>query len=700
MSRRRSFLPIAVATLAIALVLPLLQSAAPATADDPAVRVGFGVRTITPVGEPPAEWAQFFTPHPETGVWGEPYVDLDGDGCYSGVTNEDAAPVLDGEPPTGAAPEPFVDQPWNSAGDGVEVPGPYGVRGVDIYGDPDSTGKWDGVWGNAGFGAICALGANDDTLASAMVVDDGETTVAMVSLDVVGLFNIEVQRMRRELVARYPDMPIDELVVSSTHTHEGVDTMGYWGQLFLNTDGKFPAYQAFIRSQIIDAVREAWEARVPAEAKWASGAQPMGIRDSRPPFVVDGEVPSGQFVHAETGDVIGTIVNWSNHPEAQGSNNPFISSDFPTWTREYLTAATGAPAIFFTGAVGGLQTPLGVDITGPDGTRYGSSVSWERTQAIGELVAISALEALEDAPVEALPTIDAQRRVFTFDADNNVLRALSFRGVFDLPTFVGAESWGAPEDRTDGVYVDSFGPQNQTEMVRVTIGDAVFLTVPGELSPEIELGGYGRVDQTFPHWNGGEGTYEACPEADTGRPHEPVISDTYPDAEHLFVLGLGQDELGYIIPGYDFHLIEAPGDPVGDAGYPGIGPGLVPLGGLEYESCGEGHYEETVSVSSTFAPWVACVAVELSGIQPWGDEDYPACSHANTHTNPYGVRTDDLPGGQPADRFTEAEARQRMIDAIEASHGHSHLPEEHVISPDARVEEPGHTHGNGVVHEH
>ncbi|MEO2105747.1 MAG: hypothetical protein ABGZ36_08925, partial [Actinomycetota bacterium] len=33
--------------------------------------------------------------------------------------------------------------------------------------------------------------------------------------------------------------------------------MGYWGQLFLNTDGKFPAYQAFIRSQIIDAVREA-----------------------------------------------------------------------------------------------------------------------------------------------------------------------------------------------------------------------------------------------------------------------------------------------------------------------------------------------------------------------------------------------------------------------------------------------------------
>ncbi len=678
MSRRGPFLSALVAGLAAALVLPLLGVATPATAEAP-TRVGFGVRAITPVGEPPAEWAQFFTPHPTTGVWGEPYTDVDGDGCYSGATNEDLGPLLDGEPPTGAAPEPHVDQPWNSAGDGVLVPGPYGVRGVDIYGDPDSTGKWDGVWGNAGFGAICALGANDDTLASAMVVDDGDTTVAMVSLDVVGLFNIEVQRMRRELVARYPDMAIDELVISSTHTHEGVDTMGYWGQLFLNTDGKFPAYQAFIRSQVLDAIRQAWEGRVPARARWAAGAQPMGIRDSRPPFVVDGEVLSGQFVHADTGEVVGTIVNWSNHPEAQGSNNPFISSDFPHWTREHLTAQTGAPAIFFTGAVGGLQTPLGVDITGPDGTRYGSTVSWERTAAIGQLVAISALDALADAPTEPLDRVDAQRRVFTLDADNNVLRALNLRGVFDLPTFAGAQSWGAPEDRTDGVYTEAYGPQNQTEMVRVTIGDAVFLTVPGELSPEMELGGYGRVDQTFPHWNGGEGTMAACPEADTGRPYEPVLRETFDDAEHLFVLGLGQDELGYIIPGYDHHLLEA--------------GGVVPLGGLEAETCGEGHYEETVSISSTFAPWVACVAVELSGTQPWGTEEYPACAHDNMHTNPYGVRTDDVPD--------EAVARQRMREAIRASHGHSHLPEAHVVSPDAVVEEGhGHDHEVGAVHTH
>lgn len=627
------------------------------SAGDGRLQVGFGSRAITPVGEPPEEWSEYFTPHPETGLWGEPYEDLNGDGCYSGLTNEDLGPVLDGEAPPGAAPEPFVDQPWNSAGD-TQHAGVFKVREVTIVGDPDSTGKWDGLWGNAGFGAICAQGAKDDTWARAVVLQHGDRTVAMVSLDVVGLFNLEVRRAREELAARYPEMPIDELVISSTHTHEGVDTMGYWGQLFLNTDGKFPAYQAFIRSQIIDAVHEAYMARQPAMVKLAHGQPPVPIRDSRPPEVTDPEVLAAQFLTPDLQTTIGTIVNWSNHPEAQGSGNPLISSDFPHATRERLEEAFGGTAVYFSGAVGGLQTPLGVDIPG-----YGSSVSWERTYAIGDMVAESAIEALRTAPPRRIDHLDARRREFIMDADNNVLRALNVRGIFDLPTFVGAVSHGPEDQRRDGVPADRLGPQNRTEMVLVELGSAMFLTVPGELSPEIELGGFGRPD---------------CPEADTGRPYEPTIAGAY-DQEFRFVLGLGQDELGYIIPGYDFHLMHAPADVAG-------GPAVVPLGGLEVEWCGQGHYEETVSISSTFAPWVACVAVELSGSRdPWelGPQDL-ACSADNLTTNPYGVRTDITPDDGAA-------AAARLRHAIRASHGHSHLPASQTTSPDAA---PQHQHGD------
>lgn len=586
----------------------------PATDPDPdpdeittKAKVGFGKRAITPVGEPPAEWAEFFHPHPNTGVWGERYTDLDGDNCYdNGLKLSEPDGPEDVVDMLSSPREPHIDDPWNSAGDG-ENAGAFEVDGVTIYGDPQSAGKWDGVWANAGFGSRCTLGMHDDTWARAMVIEVEDETVAMVSLDVVGLFNTEVRRATKELAIRYPDLPIDQLVISSTHTHEGVDTMGYWGET-LGIDGKYPAYQAFIRSQIIDAVADAYESREKAFAKFAVTEYTMGIRDSRPPQVIDPYLLAAQFLR-EDGSTIGSVVNWSNHPEAQGSGNPYVSSDFPHGTREELEATFGGTAIYFSGSVGGLMTPLRVDIPG-----YGTEVSWERTYGLGRLVAEEAIAALATAPVEGINDLEHQRREFYMDSDNTALRALNSAGVFDLPTYAGAESWGSdPSQHSHGVYTRRDGPQFRTEMVAVQFGPALFLTVPGELFPELEIGGYGRPE---------------CPEADTGRPYEPVIAEQF-DAEYQFILGLGQDELGYIVPGYDFWLKKLPQNN-------SDGSGLLPLGALEQEDpCGEGHYEETVSASSVMAPWVTCVAAELAGKNPWATEE--ACSYENTHMHPYGI---------------------------------------------------------------
>lgn len=562
-------------------------------------KIGFGKKEITPVGAPPTAWAQYFHPHPTTGVWGERYTDLDGDTCYDPGLKVNAPPQLEGPR------EPHVDDPWNSAGDAQDAAA-FQVNGVKIYGDPLSTGKWDGVWANAGFGSRCTKGAHDPTWARAVVMEVEDETVAMVSLDVVGFFNNEVRRARRELAARYPDMQIDNLVISSTHTHEGVDTMGFWGEN-LGIDGKYPAYQAFIRSQLIDAIHDAYEAREEAFGKFAYTELTMGIRDSRPPQVIDPGLLAAQFVRAD-GSTIGTLVNWSNHPEAQGSKNPLVSSDFPHATREVLEQNLGGTAVYFSGSVGGLMTPLGVEIPG-----FGKDATWERTYEIGRLVAEAAGSALTSAPVEGINTLESERREIYMDADNNVLRALNSAGVFDLPSYAGAESWGKDGHR-DGVYTPGgAGPQFRTEMVAVELGPALFLTVPGELFPELEIGGYGRSD---------------CPAADTGRPYEPVIAEQF-EQKYQFILGLGQDELGYIVPGYDFWLKHVPQTE-------GDGNGLIPLGGLEEKDpCGRGHYEETVSASSVMAPWVTCVAAELAGKNPWVSE--PACAYDNTHLNPYGA---------------------------------------------------------------
>jgi hypothetical protein len=182
-----------------------------------------------------------------------------------------------------------------------------------------------------------------------------------------------------------------------------------------------------------------------------------------------------------------------------------------------------------------------------------------------------------------------------------------------------------------------------TEMYAVHLGPAVFITVPGELFPEIANGGYGR-----------ETGHEACPEADTGRPYEPVIRDQFAGATYKFLLGLGQDELGYIVPKYDFWAF---GFPPTDEVYPDPPPPPLPdpdparppiyLGVVErVDPCGVSHYEETVSAASTMAPIVACTAAELAGHDPFGtydtDPEYEACSPENLTTQPGGIVLPEL----------------------------------------------------------
>lgn len=533
------------------------------------LEVGFGVRRITPVGDPPAAWG--FWVNPETGIWSEEFVD-----------STDGGPNDNGYWDPG---EPFVDDLANSLI------------------DPQSTGEFDGCWTNAGFSGRGPLGVYDDTWARAIVLRSGDSTVAMVSLDVVGFFYEEIERARIELDARYPGHGIDKLIVSSTHTHEACDTMGLWGNPGYATDGKFPLYQAFIRSQIVDAVAEATDALGPARMKAATTVHTAGIRDSRPPDHIDPYLQAAQFVRPDDDSVIGTIVNWSNHPEALASGNRYISSDFPHGTRTKLETTFGGTAVYFSGSVGGLMTPLRVDMGPP----YGDAATKERAWYIGELVADAAIDALAAAPLETVTSLDVVSKEVFMPGDNYSLRVLNAIGIFDKPTYAA------------GLPAGPFGDEFKTELVSVKVGTVRFQTVPGELFPELEIGGYGRPD---------------CPEADTGRPYEPVIAEQYAET-HLFTLGLAQDELGYIVPGYDFWIFGAPQD----AGEP---QAFVNVGVNEADDpCGEGHYEETVSASSVLAPLVACTAAELAGNDPWNragtDPAYAACSEENTTVGPLGT---------------------------------------------------------------
>src|SRR5262245_48953845 len=110
----------------------------------------------------------------------------------------------------------------------------------------------------AGFGQNrLATGVHDPLLARAVVLKAsggrqaaGNIKLALVSVDVVGFFHPNVLNVRKQL----PDFHY--VLISSTHSHEGPDTLGIWGPSAFKS-GVDPDYLKLVEKQIVQAVRDA-----------------------------------------------------------------------------------------------------------------------------------------------------------------------------------------------------------------------------------------------------------------------------------------------------------------------------------------------------------------------------------------------------------------------------------------------------------
>src|SRR6266849_2536150 len=111
----------------------------------------------------------------------------------------------------------------------------------------------------AGFGQDRkATKIHDPLMARAVVFKNGDRKLAIVSIDVVGFFYANVLHVRKEL------KDFGYVLVSSTHNHEGPDTLGLWGPNPF-TSGIDPQYLKHVEKQIVKAVRVADQAATRAD---------------------------------------------------------------------------------------------------------------------------------------------------------------------------------------------------------------------------------------------------------------------------------------------------------------------------------------------------------------------------------------------------------------------------------------------------
>lgn len=413
---------------------------------------------------------------------------------------------------------------------------------------------FQGAYG-ATYGGRPMQGVHDDVEARLLYVEQGDARLLLVEFDLIGLFhkyaNFLKRRLREELCL-HPGA----VVVASVHDHEAPDSMGIW-----STDGVSQAWIAPVMDAVL-AEAEAVVARTepvrlragaayppscidedtgelvffpdcdepPTEdAIGAAGSDlPVLETDLRNPFVRDPLVLAAALERPD-GEPVAVLVNWTLHPETLADENPLVSSDFVGPLRARVEERLGGVAIYASGAVGGMMTPLrgtpaplwsedGERVTDGDGAPVMvTEATFDKARSIGFEVAEAAVAALADAePADATLTVETR--------DLDLPLAAQYLLLFQTIEYY---------DEADRMLVmDAPGCAGiclRTQLTFARLGPLSLVTVPGELLPEFVVG---------------------RPEAG-GFVEVPALRDAMP-GDVKMIVGLGNNELGYVIPPEDF----------------------------------------------------------------------------------------------------------------------------------------------------
>ncbi|MBI5486179.1 MAG: hypothetical protein HY905_02480 [Deltaproteobacteria bacterium] len=458
-------------------------------------------------------------------------------------------------------------------------------RRFDSFTDADGDGRFDALW-IAGFDyGRPAMGVHDPLEARVLALSRNDTTVVLVTADVMGFFHDDILELRERLDPAV-SAEVDLLLWSSTHNHEAPDFLGMWGPDETHS-GRDPDYVSWIQDRVAAGIADALARLEPAtlvhgsiRAEGPAGSQEHLLEDTRDPVVINPFLNVLRLVAADGATTIATVVNYGSHPEELWGSNMQLTADFPHYLRQAVEDGVpghfdglGGVCLYVQSTCGGLIGPRHVRPLTLDGAETEPN-TFEGAEALGQVLARFALDALDPANgavAEADPELRFRSRELLLRVDNYAFQAAFLLGVFGRALY---------DYDPDYPFDDNNVPDIVSEVVYLRVGESSMITVPGESTPELFLGGY---DGAF------AGGY---PLVQPDNPNPPDISAA-PAGPYLrdlvaadgsrfqWLIGLAQDEVGYLLPPYDYQLHptqpyidDAPGDHYEETN--SLGPRAVP----------------------------------------------------------------------------------------------------------------------------
>ncbi|MDR2753498.1 MAG: hypothetical protein LBB50_04230 [Oscillospiraceae bacterium] len=379
----------------------------------------------------------------------------------------------------------------------------------------------------------------DDLRVRTVAVNDGSGrgTVVFAALDAYGLANTAVNAIRAQLMDFAAQEGIVSLNLSALHQHSAVDTFGMngdiWQVLLKNPianllhpnqplyNGQNPAYMAHLAAATQKAVRDAVQNMTPGKLYYGTTDVEDFIWDRRAPFVNDTSMARFRFAPTD-----GSTETWlctsMIHCVGNGAAGREVTGDYPYFVEQQI--GEKANFMLLMGAQQSNSMQRGTQNL--PSLKEGMS-GYETLELFGRALGDKLLGVLNETEVE--PLLNLRHAQVQVPISNQILLVGGKNGMF-----------------TNQVVKTRRGYRVATEIGYMELGsDLAFALVPGELAPELAYGGCLQADKS---WSGKDWTLPSLQElvAQTG------------SKRTLRVLGLTNDQIGYIVPDNNYMPVLAP----------------------------------------------------------------------------------------------------------------------------------------------